>query len=145
MEPSVSVSAAVTEAKVGRQSGQLRSSWIRFEGIPVHARVSVDPALAGSLPVVLVHGIGVASRCMVPIAEVLAPYHWVYAPDLPGFGKSGKPAHALNLTELTDALAVWTRAIGLQSAAFFGNFFGCQIVADLALRYPDLVERVVLQ
>jgi len=82
---------------------------------------------------------------MVPIAQLLAPYHRVYAPDLPGFGKSGKPARALNLIELTDALAEWTRAIGLGSAAFLGNSFGCQIVADLALRYPELVERAVLQ
>src|SRR5215204_5072385 len=111
----------------------------------MHARVSVDPAPSQSLPLVLVHGIGVASRFMVPVAELLAPYHRVYAPDLPGFGKSEKPSHALNLVELTDALAGWTRATGLDSVAFLGNSFGCQIVADLALRYPELVERVVLQ
>jgi 2-hydroxy-6-oxonona-2,4-dienedioate hydrolase len=111
----------------------------------MHARVSVDPAPSQSLPLVLVHGIGVASRFMVPIAELLAPYHRVYAPDLPGFGKSEKPSHALNLVELTDALAGWTRATGLDSVAFLGNSFGCQIVADLALRYPELVERMVLQ
>jgi 2-hydroxy-6-oxonona-2,4-dienedioate hydrolase len=111
----------------------------------MHARVSVDFSPTGSLPVILVHGIGVASRFMVPIAEVLAPYHRIYAPDLPGFGKSGKPAHTLNLIELTDALADWTRAIGLEGAAFLGNSFGCQIVVDLALRYPQLVERAVLQ
>jgi 2-hydroxy-6-oxonona-2,4-dienedioate hydrolase len=143
--PAASVGAAVTEAKLGKPTGQLRSRWIRVEGVPVHARVSVDAICTGSLPVVLVHGIGVASRFMVPIAQLLAPYHRVYAPDLPGFGKSGKPAHALNLIELTDALVGWTRAIGLESAAFLGNSFGCQIVADLALRYPQLVRRAVLQ
>ncbi len=61
---------------------QLRSRWTRVEGLPVHARVSADSA-PGSPPVVLVHGIGVASRFMVPIAELLAPHHPVYAPDLP--------------------------------------------------------------
>jgi 2-hydroxy-6-oxonona-2,4-dienedioate hydrolase len=111
--------------------------------LPVHARVSVESA--GSPPVIFVHGIGVASRFMVPIAEVLAPYHRIYAPDLPGFGESGKPAHVLNLVELADALASWMWAIGLESAAFLGNSFGCQIVVDLALRYPELVERVILQ
>jgi pimeloyl-ACP methyl ester carboxylesterase len=55
----------------------------------VHARVSVDPAPARSLPVVLVHSIGVASRFMVPVAEVLAPYHRVYAPDLPASERAG--------------------------------------------------------
>jgi 2-hydroxy-6-oxonona-2,4-dienedioate hydrolase len=130
---------------MGQSTGQLRSEWISLDGVPVHTRVSAEAGSAGALPVVLVHGIGVASRFMVPIAEVLAPYHRVYAPDLPGFGKSGKPAHTLNLTALTDALAGWTRAMGLESAAFFGNSFGCQIVVDLSLRYPELIERVVLQ
>jgi 2-hydroxy-6-oxonona-2,4-dienedioate hydrolase len=136
----------VQERKVSRPTGQLRSRWVRVEGLPIHARVSVDPTPSGSLlPVVLVHGIGVASRFMVPIAELLAPYHSVYAPDLPGFGESEKPTHALSLVELTDALAGWTRVIRLEGAAFVGNSFGCQIVADLAVRYPELVERVVLQ
>src|SRR5215211_1650901 len=95
------------EEKVSRPTGQLHSRWVRVEGLPIHARVSVDPAPSDSLPVVLVHGIGVASRFMVPIAELLAPYHRVYAPDLPGFGKSEKPTHALSVVELTDALAEW--------------------------------------
>jgi 2-hydroxy-6-oxonona-2,4-dienedioate hydrolase len=128
-----------------RSTGRLSSEWIRAEGLLMHARVSVDPTPSSSLPLVLVHGIGVASRFMVPVAELLALYHRVYAPDLPGFGKSEKPAHALSLVELTDVLAWWMREIGLESAAFLGNSFGCQIVADLALRYPELVERVVLQ
>src|SRR5215217_1369335 len=130
---------------MSRQVGHLQSRWIRIEGLSVHARVSADPGPADSLPVVLVHGIGVASRFMVPVAELLAPYHPVYAPDLPGFGASGKPNRVLNVAELTDALAGWTRAIGLERAAFLGNSFGCQIVVDLAVRYPQLVERVVLQ
>jgi 2-hydroxy-6-oxonona-2,4-dienedioate hydrolase len=118
---------------------------VRVGGLPIHARVSVDFSPTGSPPVVLVHGIGVASRFMVPITEVLAPYHRIFAPDLPGFGESAKPAHVLNVVELTDALADWTRAIGVGNAAFLGNSFGCQIVVDLAVRYPELVERAVLQ
>jgi 2-hydroxy-6-oxonona-2,4-dienedioate hydrolase len=133
------------EGKVSRPTEQLRSEWIRVEGLLMHARVAVDPAPSSALPLVLVHGIGVASRFMVPVAEALAPYHRVYAPDLPGFGKSEKTAGALSLAELTDALAGWTRAIRLESAAFLGNSFGCQIVVDLALRYTELVERLVLQ
>jgi pimeloyl-ACP methyl ester carboxylesterase len=82
---------------------------------------------------------------MVPIAELLSPHHPVYVPDLPGFGESDKPARALNVPELTDALAGWTRAAELGRAALLGNSFGCQIVAELALRYPALVERTVLQ
>jgi 2-hydroxy-6-oxonona-2,4-dienedioate hydrolase len=111
----------------------------------MHARVSVDRAPAGSLPVVLVHGIGVAGRFMAPVAELLSPHHPVYVPDLPGFGESDNPARVLNVSELTDALAGWARAARLGRAALLANSFGCQIVAELALRYPALVDRAVLQ
>jgi 2-hydroxy-6-oxonona-2,4-dienedioate hydrolase len=43
----------------------------------MHARLSVDPTPSSSLPLVLVHGIGVASRFMVAVAELLAAYHRV--------------------------------------------------------------------
>jgi 2-hydroxy-6-oxonona-2,4-dienedioate hydrolase len=55
----------------------------------MHARISergVGP------PVVLVHGLVVSSRYMVPLAEVLARWFDVYAPDLAGFGRSEKPS-----------------------------------------------------
>jgi 2-hydroxy-6-oxonona-2,4-dienedioate hydrolase len=39
-----------------------------------------------------VHGLVVSSRYMVPLAEVLACWFDVYAPDLPGFGRSEKPS-----------------------------------------------------
>jgi pimeloyl-ACP methyl ester carboxylesterase len=82
---------------------------------------------------------------MVPAAERLGVHHPVYAPDLPGFGKSAKPRQALDLAGLSDALASWMRAVGLNRAAFLGNSMGCQIVAEFALRHPSLIERAVLQ
>jgi pimeloyl-ACP methyl ester carboxylesterase len=45
---------------------------------------------------------------------------------------------------LADALAAWVRAAGPERATFVANSLGCQVVVDLALRYPELVERAVL-
>ena len=66
------------------------------------------------------------------------------APDLPGFGRSGKPNRVLSVPELADALAPWMEAIGLASAAMVANSLGRQIVVDLAVRRPELVEALVL-
>jgi 2-hydroxy-6-oxonona-2,4-dienedioate hydrolase len=110
----------------------------------MHARLSQERP-AGGLAVVLVHGLVVSSRYMVPTAERLAPYHRVYAPDLPGFGKSEKPAQALNVAGLSDALSAWMEEVGLVRAALVGNSMGCQVIADLAVRHPGRVERAVLQ
>jgi 2-hydroxy-6-oxonona-2,4-dienedioate hydrolase len=111
----------------------------------MHARLSTQTPPEGAPPIILVHGLGVASRSMVPLARALAPHYRVHVPDLPGFGDSEKPQQVLNLAELTDCLVAWTRACGLERATFLGNSVGCQLVVRLAVRHPELVERVVLQ
>ena len=113
-------------------------------GLRMHARVSEGRA-TGRTPVVLVHGLVVSGRYAVPLLEELGRSHAVYAPDLPGFGRSEGPARVLDVVGLSDALAAWMRATGLGGAALVGNSMGCQVIAWLALRHPGLVERVVLQ
>ncbi len=125
--------------------GTIESRWVRAGGELMHARVSTGPAGAGAPAIVLVHGIGISSRYMVPLAERLAPYYRVYAPDLPGFGLSDKPRQALDVPELADSLAAWMEAVGLGRATLLGNSFGCQIIAEFAVRYPERIERAVLQ
>ncbi len=125
--------------------GTIESRWVRAGGELMHARVSTGPAGVGAPAIVLVHGIGISSRYMVPLAERLAPYYRVYAPDLPGFGLSHKPRQALDVPELADALAAWMEALGLGRATLLGNSFGCQIIAEFAVRYPERIERAVLQ
>jgi len=71
----------------------------------MHARVSEGPTTEGSPTVVLVHGLVVSGRYMLPTLELLAPAFRVYSPDLPGFGKSEKPPRVLDVAGLSDALA----------------------------------------
>lgn len=126
------------------RAGWIESKWSRVGGLRMHARVSVSPARHDRPAVVLVHGIGITSRYWVPTSVLLAPYFRNYAPDLPGFGLSDKPERTQTLRELSDWLAKWIRSFGLSRPALVGNSFGCQIVADVAVRHPDLVSRAVL-
>src|SRR5687767_14905256 len=66
--------------------GELESRWYEVHDLRMHALVSTEPVPRDRLPVVLVHGLGVSSRYMVPIARHLAPDFRVFAPDLQGFG-----------------------------------------------------------
>jgi pimeloyl-ACP methyl ester carboxylesterase len=92
----------------------------------------------------MVHGQVISSLYMVPSARLLAEHFPLLAPDLPGFGRSGKPGHVLSVPELADALAAWMDAMDLPSAALVANSLGCQVAADLAVRRPELVEALVL-
>jgi pimeloyl-ACP methyl ester carboxylesterase len=124
----------------------LRGLWIGAGPHVMFTRVANGPAGAATrLPVVLVHGLVVSSRYMEPLAAELARRFRVLAPDLPGFGDSDKPRRILDVTELADALALWLRSAGIPRAMFVANSFGCQILAELALRHPQRVERLVLQ
>ena len=125
-------------------AGGLRSLWITVDGRRVHARVSTRPVPPEAVPVVLVHGLGMSGRYMVPTAEQLAGEFPVYAPDLPGHGRSDKPRHTLNVQELAGALLAWMDSVALPRAALLGNSLGCQIIAELARRSPHRVDRLIL-
>jgi 2-hydroxy-6-oxonona-2,4-dienedioate hydrolase len=81
---------------------------------------------------------------MIPTAVRLARHYRVYVPDLPGYGKSAKPPQVLNVPELADALAGWLEAAQLGRVHLLGNSYGCQVVADFAMRYPQWVHKLVL-
>jgi pimeloyl-ACP methyl ester carboxylesterase len=81
---------------------------------------------------------------MVPTAARLPSTCRVYALDLPGFGKSSKPSRVLDVAGLADAVHGWMQACGLPHATLIGNSCGCQVLVDLAVRYPERVERLVL-
>lgn len=123
----------------------LESTWTEVQGLRMHARQALSLAPPERPPLVLVHGVAVSSRNMAPSAEAFAPHLPVYAPDLPGHGRSDDADHVLATHELADALAAWMDAMGLRSASLLGNSFGCQIAAEVAVRHPDRVDRLILQ
>jgi 2-hydroxy-6-oxonona-2,4-dienedioate hydrolase len=96
------------------------------------------------LPVVLVHGFGISSSYFVPLAERLASRFDVYAPDLPGHGKSSTPPQPLDVRALAAALSAWLAAAHIERAHVVANSMGCQIAAELAAGDPKLVSRTVL-
>ncbi len=110
----------------------------------MHTRVSENAVSTSEHTVVLVHGLAVSSGYMMPTALQLAPYYHVYTLDLPGFGRSEKPAHILSIPELADALADWMEVMALPPVVLLGNSLGCQIIVDFALRYPERITHAVL-
>jgi 2-hydroxy-6-oxonona-2,4-dienedioate hydrolase len=130
---------------VGEKTIALGSRWTEVAGGLVHARAALRAPVPAPTVVVLVHGLVIASAYMVPTAERLAPFCHVYVPDLPGYGKSYKPPITLTLPRLADALAEWLDALAIAKAHLVGNSFGCQIIAEFALRYPRKIDRLILQ
>ncbi|MCX2948904.1 alpha/beta fold hydrolase [Lentzea sp. NEAU-D7] len=94
-------------------------------------------------PVVLVHGMAVCSRYLVPTMTRLAQSRTVVAPDLPGFGRSSEAGPPISVRDAAEVLrAVMTRLTG--PAIVMGHSAGCHAAVELAVRHPELVRRLVL-
>lgn len=95
-------------------------------------------------PIVLVHGIGMSGEYFLPYADVLAATHDVYALDLPGYGRTPKPARALTVPELGEVVAGVVEALGLDAPVVVGHSMGCQIVVDAIAGHPGLCAGYML-
>ncbi|MGY1692694.1 alpha/beta fold hydrolase [Geodermatophilus sp. SYSU D01105] len=128
-----------------------RSVWTDVPDLGrVHARTWDGTAEGGGVPVVLLHGLGLSSRYLVPLGARLAQLgHRVLVPDLPGFGRSPRPAGRRwpagpDVRRQTEDLLAWLDACGVSRAVFFGNSVGVQVAVELAVRAPERVQRLVL-
>jgi pimeloyl-ACP methyl ester carboxylesterase len=102
---------------------------------------------AGGVPLLCVHGWPETKRIFWRVIEPLAAAGFeVIVPDLRGFGDSGLgpdgfhdvPSHSRDLHALVHDV------LGHESAVVLGGDLGGPVIQDLALRYPDWVERMVL-
>ncbi len=88
-------------------------------------------------PVVLIHGAG-GSHLSWPSEVRRLPGYRIYAPDLPGHGKSGGRGMQ-SIPAYTQAMLDWLSACGLHSAIFVGHSMGSAIALTLALDHPEQV------
>ena len=104
-------------------------------------RVNWQEAGTGS-PIVMVHGLGASGSWWRSVLPALTPEHRVLLVDLAGFGACRR--QPVRLDRAADVLAAWLRALGLDRVTLVGHSMGGYVVADVAVRHPSLVERLVL-
>ncbi|NEW38653.1 alpha/beta hydrolase [Nocardia cyriacigeorgica] len=84
-------------------------------------------------PLILVHGVGSRRQVWGPIIPALANSFEVIAVDLPGFGES-EPLPHTSVATLTDALAGFLIAEGIERPHLAGNSMGGGISLELGAR-----------
>ncbi len=98
-------------------------------------------------PLVLLHGFLASHRSFEDSIPALAEHFRVVAPDLPGFGDSGKPtpaSYGYHLDAFTDTVADLISALGLGRTTLLGHDIGGAVSLNLAVRHPELAQRVIL-
>ena len=96
-------------------------------------------------PLVLVHGLGSSAAVEFYFnLEALAASHQVLAIDLPGFGRSDKPALEYTMEVFTSAVRDLMHGEHIERASVMGVSMGGRVALGLALDSPEMVERLIL-
>jgi 2-hydroxymuconate-semialdehyde hydrolase len=102
---------------------------------------------AGEAPdaVVLLHGIPTSSYLWRNVIPLLQDDFTVYAPDMLGYGDSDKPEDEdLSISAQADYLKFLADALGLGKFHLAGHDIGGGVAQIFAVRYPGLLEKLVL-
>jgi pimeloyl-ACP methyl ester carboxylesterase len=114
--------------------------WIEVAGTRVNA-----VALGSGPPLLFVHGLGGSWTNWLETICAFADDHRVVALDLPGFGASASPpSEPPSIPGYAALLDDLCGVLGIASAVVVGSSMGGLIAAELALRAPQRVERLVL-
>jgi pimeloyl-ACP methyl ester carboxylesterase len=127
-----------------------RSPWLDVDWREHQRWVSVEGAVLNTIemgdgpPLVFVHGLSGSWPNWLEQVPVLADEHRVIAVDLPGFGSSPMPSREISISGYARSLERLFAELGIDAAAVVGNSMGGFIAAELAIAFPQLVERLVL-
>jgi pimeloyl-ACP methyl ester carboxylesterase len=113
--------------------------WVLVDGQPVN---TIE--LGEGPPLVFVHGLSGSWPNWLEQLPVLADEHRVVALDLPGFGHSPMPAGEISIAGYARVLDGLLGRLAIDAAAVVGNSMGGFIGAELAITFPQRVERLVL-
>jgi pimeloyl-ACP methyl ester carboxylesterase len=117
--------------------------WVIVDGQPVNV-IELGGEHSSAQPLVFVHGLSGAWQNWLEQLPVLAARHRVLALDLPGFGHSPMPSGGISISAYARLLDRLLEEVGIDAATIVGNSMGGFIGAELAIAFPQRVERLVL-
>ncbi|MDX6690870.1 MAG: hypothetical protein QOG15_2327 [Solirubrobacteraceae bacterium] len=95
-------------------------------------------------PLLFVHGLSGCWQNWLENIPFFARDHRVIAVDLPGFGESEMPAEDISMSAYAATIDALLDELGVDAVRLVGNSMGGFVGAELAIRYPARVERLVL-
>jgi 2-hydroxy-6-oxonona-2,4-dienedioate hydrolase len=126
---------------------KFESLWIEiefgFETLRIHSLCSQEQTNDGS-PVIFVPGLAAPARSMIPTAQLLPPDRRIFAVDLPEHAGRQQSDEPLSLSQYAAITANWVEALRIERAVWVGHSFGAQVLVELAIERPNLVDRLVL-
>jgi pimeloyl-ACP methyl ester carboxylesterase len=112
-----------------------------IDGQSIHASENGPPDAKLAL---LIHCWGGSRYALSPLLPMVSQRFHAVAVDLPGYGDSPPLPGRVTIGDYVELMATLIRAIAQPPVVLIGHSMGGMISVTLGLRYPDLVERMVL-
>jgi pimeloyl-ACP methyl ester carboxylesterase len=113
--------------------------WITVNGSPLNVI-----ELGEGPPLLFIHGLSGSWPNWLEQLPVFAASRRVIALDLPGFGRSPMPPEPITISYYARTIDALLEELGVSAAAVVGNSMGGFISAELAINFPQRVERLAL-
>lgn len=94
--------------------------------------------------VIMIHGIGQAMYTFRKNVRVLAEYCHVISIDLLGHGLSDKPDIDYTISDFSKLIIDFMDAMEIEKASLLGFSTGAVIALDVAIKYPNYVDKLIL-
>jgi pimeloyl-ACP methyl ester carboxylesterase len=104
----------------------------------------VDIGSGAAEPIVFVHGLGGQWQNWLENIPRAAQQRRVIALDLPGFGLSPMPPGEITIPRYGRYVDALCRHLGLGRVDVVGNSMGGYIAAEMAIQFPERVDRLML-
>lgn len=106
-------------------------------------RIYYETSGAGA-PLLLIAGLASDSQSWLPVTAELGAHCRLIMPDNRGAGRSAQEGIDISVGKMADDCAALVRHLGLPSVNLLGHSMGGLVALDCAMRYPGLVDRLVL-
>lgn len=110
-------------------------------GLTLHIYDAGNPS---AFPMLLIHGLGDEADTWRHLIPSLSANHRVIALDLPGFGRSDKPARAYTVPFFQDVIIELLDTLTIPRVMLVGHSLGAIIAHSIALNHPARVNRLIL-
>ena len=119
------------------------SRFVEVDAVQVHYQEAGQP---DAEPIILIHGFASSTLVWSKVfLELAAAGFRVIAPDLIGYGYSGKPRHLdYSIGSQARIVVGLLDKLGIDRAIITGSSYGGAVAATIALDYPQRVKKLVL-
>jgi pimeloyl-ACP methyl ester carboxylesterase len=99
---------------------------------------------SGETTAIMLHGWSSSRFAVAPLFPILSRYYRCLAIDLPGYGASAPLPERVSISAYAELIARLAHKVSDRPVVLVGHSMGGMISLVLALRYPELVDRLIL-